>query len=134
MHCRPAVEPISHICRNTLFPSNGDDIRNEAVIAVAMDRWRKANHRRTYALRHHRSRCLFRSYAGNPGGHRWWCILFGREQTCCEGDPGAGGDDQGASRANECGAEGLDGVPIRLTARLPPREVVDEGGMDHAIR
>ena len=48
--------------------------------------------------------------------------------------PGPGGDDQGAVGARERGAERLDGAPIDLAVLLELREVVDEGGVDHAIR
>src|SRR5215471_10985529 len=41
MHCGPSVKPVADICRTALFPCNVDESRNEAVIAFAVDRWRK---------------------------------------------------------------------------------------------
>jgi hypothetical protein len=49
-------------------------------------------------------------------------------------EQGAGSDEQGAVRASERGAERLDGAPIRLGGSRVVREVVNEGGVDHAIR
>ena len=50
------------------------------------------------------------------------------------GDRGPGGDDQRAVGARERVAERLDGAPIDLADRLESREVVDEGGVNHAVR
>jgi hypothetical protein len=37
----PAVKPVANIRRNALFTRDADESRNETVITVAMDRWRK---------------------------------------------------------------------------------------------
>ncbi len=47
---------------------------------------------------------------------------------------GSGGDDQGAVRSGERGAESLDGAPVPLANLHELREVVVEGGVDHAVR
>src|SRR5437763_1184505 len=47
---RPAVEPIPHIGRDALFPRKTDEVRNEAVITVSMNRWRKAYDGYVHAL------------------------------------------------------------------------------------
>jgi len=60
-------------------------------------------------------------------------ILFGREAAGREVG-GPGGDDQGSARSRESGAERLDRGPVRLAGRRDVREVVDEGGVDDAIR
>ena len=60
-------------------------------------------------------------------------VVFGREAAWRE-QPGPGGDDQGAVGASERSAERLDGAPIDLAILLEFREVVDEGGVDHAVR
>src|SRR5882762_1045569 len=107
------------------------DVSNRhALVAVAMNRWRKAYHRHTRALRCHRSCCLLRSNAGMRGIDG---IFFGREAARCDDDRSTGGDDQGAVRANERGAKSLDGAPIYLTVSRPLREVVIKGGVNHAV-
>src|SRR5205807_6441295 len=133
VHRGPAVEPVTHIRRNALFTRDLDETRNEAVITVAMDRWGEAHHRHAHATRRHRSCCLFRSYARNRGGAGSGYIFFDREATRRE-EPGPGGDDQGAVRADERGAESFDGVPVGLTVILELRKVVNEGRVDHAVR
>src|ERR1700735_3002501 len=45
MYSRPMVEPIPDICGNALFTSDANQAWHEAVIAVAMDRWGKPQHR-----------------------------------------------------------------------------------------
>ncbi len=60
-------------------------------------------------------------------------IFFGRKATW-RNERDTGGDNQGAVRAGERGAESLDGVPICLADFLEFREVVDETGVNHAIR
>ena len=37
VHGGPAVQPVAHVCRETLLSRNTDEYRNEAVIAIAMD-------------------------------------------------------------------------------------------------
>ena len=41
VHRGPAIEPVADIHRNALLTPEIDEARNKAVIAVAMDRWRK---------------------------------------------------------------------------------------------
>ena len=50
MHRRPAIEPVTHVCRNAFFSRDGDKTWNEAVIAVSMYRRRKAHRRHAHAL------------------------------------------------------------------------------------
>src|SRR5882762_8807529 len=131
MHRGPAVEPVTHIRRNALLPRDADDCRNEAVVAVTVDSGRKPYHRHTDATRRHRSSCLFGGYARMRG---IGCIFFGRKAALRDDDRGPRGDDQGSLRANQRGADSLDGAPIYLTVRRPLREVVDEGGVNDAVR
>src|SRR5882757_9466382 len=65
MHRGPAVEPLAHIGRYALFTRDPDQVRDEGVIAVAMDRWRKTDHRHAYATRRHRGCRLFGRDAWN---------------------------------------------------------------------
>src|SRR6266850_1837043 len=64
MHRGPAIEPVAHIGRNALLTRETDEARNEAMITVAMDGWRKAHQRHADTTRRQRCRCLFRGYAG----------------------------------------------------------------------
>jgi hypothetical protein len=80
VHGGPAIEPVTHIRRNALLTRETDEERNEGVITVAVDGWRKAYHRHAHATRRHQSCCLFRSDAGDRragSGH----IFFDREAT-----------------------------------------------------
>src|ERR1700719_4312956 len=56
VHRRPTVEPIAHTGRNALLTRDGDKDRNEAVIAVAVNGWWQADHRRAHSAGRHRSR------------------------------------------------------------------------------
>src|SRR5712671_2103654 len=49
-------------------------------------------------------------------------------------EPGPGRDDQWPVGANEYRAERFDGAPIGLAVLLEFREVMVEGGVDHAVR
>ena len=49
-------------------------------------------------------------------------------------NPGPGRDDQRPVRSNKRAAEGLNGTPVLLAIRNEIREVVVEGGVDHAVR
>ena len=61
------------------------------------------------------------------------CFVFGRDTTRWK-QRGPGGDDYGSVRANERGAERLDGLPVHLAIRREFREVVVKGGVDNAVR
>jgi len=39
VHSGPAIQSVAYIRRNALFIRNSDESRNEAVIAVTVDRW-----------------------------------------------------------------------------------------------
>src|SRR5580692_930706 len=41
VHRGPAIEPVTYISGNALFPRDADQARHKAVIAVAVHRWRK---------------------------------------------------------------------------------------------
>jgi len=69
VHAGPAVEPVSHIRRDTLFTSDTDEDWNEAVMAIAVDRCRKAYDRCAHATLHQRLSRRFRG-ARIRGRHR----------------------------------------------------------------
>ena len=48
-------------------------------------------------------------------------------------NPRAGSDDQGSIRAGKCSAESLNRTSVDLTVLFEFREVVDEGGVNHAV-
>ena len=75
---------------------------------------------------------MFRS-ARKLGGVESRRDVLGR-QAARRNERGPRGDDQGAVGAGERGAESLDGAPVYLAVLLEFREVVDEGGINHAIR
>ena len=58
MNGGPAIEPVVDIRGEALFPRDLNKRRNEAVVAVAMDRWRKAQHRYAHITRGHRQSSL----------------------------------------------------------------------------
>ena len=51
IYCCPAVEPCAHIRRHALLARKTDEHWNEAVIAIAVHRWRKPNHRHAHTTR-----------------------------------------------------------------------------------
>ena len=117
VHRRPTVEPVAHTGRNALLTRDGDKDRNEAVIAVAVNGWRQADHRRAYSAGRHRSRSFFRSCARMRGGTNSRHAFFGQKATWRkDADPGR--HDQAAIGASERRAKSFDGMPIRLTVRL----------------
>ena len=59
-------------------------------------------------------------------------IVFGREAARTE-QSRAGGDEERAVRPRERGAEGLNGAPVDRRVRVKLREVMDEGGVNHAV-
>src|SRR5260370_42523133 len=100
----PAVQPVAYVCRNARLTRDGDEKWNEAVIARAMHRWRKAQHRHAHAARGQRSRCLFR-LAGETG---IGSILFHGEGALALQEQGPGSDDQGPVRAHNPSPERLE--------------------------
>src|SRR5271169_5795433 len=88
----PAVKPVTGICRRTLFTRDGDEARNEAVIAFAMDRWREAYHRRADSAQRQRKRCLFRLARKGCNGR----IVFRCEGALALNEQGPGSDDERA--------------------------------------
>jgi hypothetical protein len=50
MHRAPAIRTIADESRNALRACEVNQGRNEGMIAVAMNRWRKTNHRDAHAL------------------------------------------------------------------------------------
>src|SRR5580692_149624 len=108
MHSRPAVEPVAHIRRNTLLPCDADKSWNEAVITLAVDRWGKAQHRRTDSACRQRKRRLLRLAREARIGF----IFFGCERALALSEQGPGSDDQRAIRARERAPESLDGAPV----------------------
>ena len=110
MHGGSAVEPVSHVCRNALFTCDADQAWHEAMITVAVDRWRKPQHRCADSACRQRTRRLLR-LAGEAGIGR---ILFCCERASALNEQGPRSDDQRAIRARERAAESLDGALISL--------------------
>ncbi len=130
MHGGPAIQPIADVCRDALLARDGEEARNEAVIAVSMDRWRKANDGRAHAPRRLRKPGRFR-FTGEMGiGH----VFLGCKRAFASKEQRAGSDDERAAGTSERRAERLDGALVRLRGRRVVREVVDEGGVNHSIR
>ncbi len=131
MHRGPAVEPVADIRRNTFLPSDSDHVGDEALLDAVVD-LRKAHHRHVHARAASEAAVSSeaRGYELETGGAASSSVATrsGRQQ------PGPGGDDQGAVRARERGAERLDGAPVHLTVRRELREVVVEGAVNHAVR
>src|ERR1700675_207674 len=109
VHSGPAIEPVAHICRNAFFTCNPDESWNEAVIAVAVDGWRKTHHRYTHSPRRHRGCCFFRCNTGKVGGGGCRHAFLGRKATW-RNERSPRGDDQGAIRAGERSAESFNGA------------------------
>src|SRR5580693_5778655 len=76
MHGRPAIEPLADIGRHALLARDSDEDRNEAMIAMSVDRRSEPDARCPYAARHQRG-CSFFRFAGK-GGRLGWRILLGR--------------------------------------------------------
>ena len=77
VHGRPAIEPIADIGGHALLAREPDEARDEAVIAVAMDRRGKPDGRCPYAVFHQRGRRRLR-FAGIGRRVEWRHILLGR--------------------------------------------------------
>ncbi len=111
VHRGPAIQPVTHIRRNTLLTRDLDEARNEGVIAVAMY-LRKPHHRHAHTTRRQRGGRRFRS-AGIRGGGGNGRIFLGRD-TAPRQQRESGGDEQGPAGAFQRGAERLDSAPVRL--------------------
>src|SRR5271155_1741886 len=101
MHRGPAVEPVAYKCGNALFACDANQVWHKAVITVAVDRWRKPQHRSVDSACRQRKRRLLR-LAGEVG--------FGRFLFCCQraltwGEQGPACDDQRAIGARERATE-----------------------------
>src|SRR5215468_6762871 len=59
VHSRPAVEPVADVSRDLLFSCYVDENRHETVIAVTMNRRRKANNRHVDPAQGYRTGCIF---------------------------------------------------------------------------
>src|SRR5277367_5104618 len=104
--------------------------RDEAMIAVPMDRWRKTQHGDAHATRGQRRYRLFR-LAWKTGIGR---ILLRCEWALALNEQGSGRDDQRTLGTREGFSKCLDGAPILLGGRRIVREVVDKGRVDHPVR
>src|SRR5215467_10129861 len=100
------------------------------MIAVAMYRGRQAQRRRAHALgsecEGRRFRLARRMGRGN--------ILLGGQGALPLQKQGSGGGDQRAVGSGESLAKRSDSALIFFGARRVIREIVDEGGVDHAVR
>src|SRR5882724_120756 len=56
---RPEVQPLADVGRDALLAGKADEDGNEAMIAVAMDRWRQAHRRCADTPRYQQGRRLF---------------------------------------------------------------------------
>ena len=68
VHRGPAVPSVTHVRREAVLTRDGDETRDEAVIAVAMYRRREAHHRRAHALCSDRERRLLPRFCGGRRG------------------------------------------------------------------
>jgi len=113
MHRGPAVESVPYKCGNALFPCDANQARYKAVITVAVDRWRKPQHRCADSTCRQRRHRLLRLAGGVGIGHIPFCCA----RALALNEQGSGSDDQRAIRIRERTAESLDGPPIRLGGR-----------------
>ena len=129
VHRGPAIEPVPYKCGNALFLCDADQAWDKAVIALAVDRWRKPQHRCPDSVCP-QPKCRLLRLAREV-----WivCILFCCERALALSEQGPGGDDQGAIRARERGAESLDSPLVRLGGRPIVCEIVDKSGVDHPV-
>src|SRR5271168_4507858 len=114
----------------TLLTSELDESRNEAMIAVPMDRWRKAQHADVHAPRCQCRNCLFR-LARKTGIGR---ILFRCEWALALKEQGSGSDEQWPLRTRKRTSQCFNGASIRLGGRRVVQEVVDKGRVDYPVR
>jgi hypothetical protein len=102
------------------------------VIAVAMDRRRESHSRRAHALRGRRRGRPFRDAGVGFGAGRRG-VFFGRDAARRQ-QREPGGNDQRAARAGEFSAERLNGALVDGATLYELREIVNKGGVDHAVR
>ncbi len=132
VHRGPAIAPVAHIGRDALFAGDCDEDRNEAVIAVPVDRQWKTDYRRADAANHERGRRRFRrrgSVAGFGAGGGSFSVAV---------RPGARSaspvvTNRGRSEPSSA-AERLDGASVDLAVLRELREVVDKGRVNDGIR
>jgi AcrR family transcriptional regulator len=134
VHGGPAVGPVAHVGGQALHAGDADQARDEAVIALAVHRRRQAHRGNAYAARSERESRPF----GDPGMRRviGYGVVF-RGQAARREQGGPRGHDERPSGSGECFAERRDGLPVgagggRGVARRG--EIVDVGGVDHAVR
>src|SRR5882724_4366172 len=99
------------------------------MIAVAMDRWRKAQQGEPHTTRSQRRCCLFRLARKTRIGR----ISFRCQGALALKEQGPGSDDQRALRTRERNSQCLNGAPILLGGRRVVREVVDKGHVDDPV-
>src|ERR1700683_1037245 len=130
MRRRPAIEAIAHISRDALLARQSDQVSDKPLLDWIVD-LRKAHYRNPHTRRCHGSCRLLRSGTRN---RRIGRIFLGGQSPRRVRDGGSGGDDQGAIRASEGGAECLNRAPVDLTDFLESSKIVDESCVDHALR
>src|SRR5580704_10938776 len=108
VHGGPAVKTGTHVRGLPLLTRDLDESRDEAMIAVPMDRWRKAQHGDAHASRSHRHCCLFRLARKTGIGN----ILFRCERALALNEQGPGSDDQRTLGTREGGSKCIDSEPI----------------------
>ena len=69
MHGGPAIAPVRDKCGNALFPCDANQALYKAVITVAVDRWRKPQHRCADSTCRQRRHRLLRLAGGVGIGH-----------------------------------------------------------------
>ena len=134
VHGGPAVGPVAHVGGQALRAGDADQGRDEAVIALAVHRRRQAHRRYAHAASGEPERDLL----GDPGMRRviGHVVVF-RGQAARREQGGPRGDDEGPSGSGECFAERLDGAPVGAGGGRGVAgrgEVVNVGGVDHAVR
>jgi hypothetical protein len=113
MHRWPAVEPVAYICGNALFTCDANQAWHEAVITVAVDRWRKPQNRGSDSACRQCKRRILRLAREVGVAH----IVFGCERAPPLNEQGPASDDQRAIRTYERAAKSLDGASVCLCGR-----------------
>ncbi len=100
-----------------------------------MDRRWKSHDRHAHTARGNRERGFFR-YSGNTSRRSRISIqhVLLRPKTTWRQKSNPGGHDKRAIRPGKCRAKRLDGTPIRLGGPRIIGKIVNEGGMNHAVR
>ena len=128
----PAIGPAADVGRDAVGAGDVDQLRDEAVVALTVDRRGKPEQRSAHAALRERERGLVGGDAVDPpepgrGESSSVLDLAGLEQR----DPR--GDDEGFAGAGERLADGLDRAQVRAIAAGQVAEVVDERGEDDAV-